>query len=745
MAYNRNQLIGERIELLVPDDFRGLHAGHRHAFQTQPHQRPMGSGLEVYARRRDGTAIPVEISLSPMASTSGIFFASFITDISGRRQAAQELIAERDFARQVTATMGQGLAVTDVDGITTLINPALAALVGHPADTLVGAPLLDMVHPDDHGLVRRLYVAQTTEQTSDLELQLISADGGLRHVQVNCVALRQNEQHSGIVFVFSDMAKRKQIEQELKRARDQAQEASRLKSDFLATISHEMRTPLNSIVGVSELLADSQLDSAQRDLVQMIERAGERLLAQVNDILDFSKMEVGQLSLDFVPFDLRESLEACLDTILPAAAEKGLAIGYLLELPAPHRIYGDDQRLRQILVNLLENAVKYTEEGEINLTVTPYRLETDQPAYELNFAIQDTGIGIPPERQGQLFQGFSQLDASTTRKYEGAGLGLAISHRLCHAMGGQMWLESSGIPGKGSTIYFTLPTVEAAETEHEVKEPNSGVLQNRSLVFVLGSAHNAPLWRNLVLLVQSWAMDARLCTSLEEASAFVQCGGQLDAIVVDQALFEEEMVAMPMLNDPHWANSAVIVVTHGDHRWRRPASPGVHFIERPVKVAQFRTLLTRALSKPALSEISGRPGSPLFDSTLAERRPMRMLVVEDNRINQLVVQRMLSRLGYAVEIAEDGVAALDAIGRQLYDLVFMDMHMPVMDGLETVRRLRQYEAATGARRRTRIVALTANDSIDDRDACLAVGMDDHLSKPVRIAELRRVIEYDHQR
>jgi PAS domain S-box-containing protein len=545
----------------------------------------------------------------------------------------------------------------------------------------------------------------------------------------------------------------------LEEANVRLQELDRLKSEFLANMSHEIRTPLNAVIGMTGLLLDTELNAEQQDYAETVRSSGEALLSLINDILDFSKIEAGKLELETQPFDLRGCIEESLDLLASKAAEKGLDLAYLIDDQVPHTVVGDVTRLRQILVNLLSNAVKFTEEGEVVVSVASRPLPplSSPPAegtgvssppmggkeggHELQFAVRDTGIGIPEERMDRLFQSFSQVDASTTRKYGGTGLGLTISKRLTEMMGGTMWVESPSAPlrtgqvGQGSTFYFTV-LAEAVPAQKRVylHEPEPELMGKRVLIV----DDNATNRRILIKQAESWGMLPRAAASGLEALEWICQGDPFDVAVLDMHMPEMDGLTLAAEIRQHRDSQALPLVMLASVGRREEGSQTVEFaayLTKPVKTSQLYDVL--------VGVFAGRPirfrepaARPQFDPQMGRRHPLRILLAEDNVVNQKVALRILERLGYRADVAANGLEVLEALERQSYDLVLMDVQMPEMDGVEATCRICEQWPDE---RRPRIIAMTAHAMEGDRERYLEVGMDDYISKPVRVEELMKAL------
>jgi PAS domain S-box-containing protein len=670
------------------------------------------------------------------------------TDIHDQKLAEERLeqhVAERTAElqtsearfRQAFDFAGIGMAIVGLDGRWVRVNKTICEIVGYSQPELLQKTFQEITHPDDlaNDLAHVQHLIAGRQRTYQIEKRYFHRDGHVVWVRLT-VSIVRDEHDRPVHFVsqIEDITERKRLEENLKSARDQALEASRLKSEFLATMSHEIRTPMNGVIGMTALLRDTPLTSVQADYVHTIESSGESLLTIINDILDYSKIEAGRIELEVAPFDLRQCIEDSLDLFAGRALEKKIELVCLMDPGVATHVAGDATRVRQVLVNLLGNALKFTEKGEVVVTVDAEPLGRQQ---RVRVSVEDTGIGIPPEGMDRLFKSFSQVDASTTRRFGGTGLGLAISKRLVEIMGGRMWAES--VPGKGSTFTFTavVDTLPAPATKPDAAQMPE--LKERRLLVVDDNATNR---RVISGLAANWGMIVREAGSAREALAMLEADGRCDVAVLDMHMpeMDGEELAEAIHARANHATLPLILLTSLGRQTRSPEF--AQALAKPIKSGALRSALRAGLRRQPVSGNSATPFLPAaIDASVGQRFPLRLLVAEDNPVNQRVASLLLQRLGYAATVVANGLEALKAVEEADYDAILMDVEMPELDGCEATRRIRE---SRGTKTRPWIIALTAGAMQSDRERALKSGMNDFLTKPVRTDALSAALERAHQ-
>jgi PAS domain S-box-containing protein len=644
--------------------------------------------------------------------------------------------------------------VIDNEGKVIAWNQAIEGMTGISADEILGKGdyeyalpfygarrpiLVDLVFKPQEELER--YYAQIQRQGSILvgETYVPSLRGEAHYLLGTASILHDSKGNTvGAIEIIRDITDRKLAEVELQHAKEAAEAATRAKSDFLAMMSHEIRTPMNAIIGMSGLLLDTPLNADQREFAETVRTSGDALLTIINDILDFSKIEAGKMDLEQQPFDLRECVDSALDLMKLKAAEKGLELACEVANDVPDAVMGDVTRLRQILVNLLGNSLKFTDSGEVVVSVGMDRTPPLGEKCELHFSVRDTGIGIPPDRLGRLFQAFSQVDASTTRKYGGTGLGLAVSRRLSEMMGGRMWVESEGVPGRGSTFHFTMlaepvPATRARPAAPEVQPE----LHGRRLLIV---DDNATSRRILTLQTQGWGMLPKATGSPLEALEWVRRKEHFDLAILDLNMPEMDGITLAgsLRSLPEAEEIPLVLLSSlGGNANELQSKLFTAYLMKPIRPSSFFNVLIGIFSDQPIEPVQAAPTRPKLDPEMAARHPLRILLAEDNVVNQKLALRLLSQMGYRADVAANGLEAVQAVERQPYDLILMDVQMPELDGLDATR---QICARWPSGERPHIIAMTASAMQGDRELCLEAGMDDYLSKPIRVEELEAILK-----
>jgi len=555
----------------------------------------------------------------------------------------------------------------------------------------------------------------------------------------NKIPIKDNEgEIIGIVGVSHNITNRKKADEAIKKAYEELEKtntdlkkANKVKGQFLANMSHEIRTPLNAIIGMTGLLMDTQLNSEQRDFAETIYNSGDIRLALINDILDFSKIEAQKIELEKQPFDVRHCVEEALDLIASKAADKDIELVYSIDDGLLTNVVGDVTRVRQILVNLLSNSIKFTEKGEVEVSVSGQL--RDHYIYQLHFSVRDTGIGIPVDRQDKVFQSFTQVDASTTRKFGGTGLGLTISKKLSELMGGAMWVESAGIPGEGTTFHFSILTELSVEKR---SESDMSALIGKKVLIVDDNQTN----RNILdRQTESFQMTPTVAASGNEALNILQQGAIFDLAILDYHMPQMDGVTLAEEIRKLTSGKKLPLILLSSYGYREKKIGFSHFaatLTKPIKLAHLYNALVTVLSKTTTTAVKEHATPVHFDSEIGHQYPLRILLAEDNKINQKVAVRFLEKIGYRADVAFNGIEALEALKRQSYDVVLMDVQMPEMDGEQCTLEIRKHLQAG---KQPRIIAVTANALSTDRDRYLSIGMDDYIVKPFKLEELVRAL------
>jgi PAS domain S-box-containing protein len=726
-GYSRDQLLGQPIEILVPERFRGQHPELRKSFFRHPQSRAMGAGRELCGLRNDGSEFPLEIGLNPIETDDGLRVLAAIVDITERKRAETQL-------RLAVEAAPNGMLMVDSQGVILLVNSKMEELFGYRRDELLGQPIEILVperYRQQHPEHRRSFMQQPSSREMGVGRDLFAArkDGSEFPVEIGINPIPTEEAVLVLASVV-DISQRKKIEDALRQAKEGAEAASRAKSEFLANMSHEIRTPMNWIIGMTELVLDTKLDAEQRSFLECAAQSADNLLAVINDVLDFSIIETGRLELQIAPFDLHEDVGDTMSSLSARAAKKNLELAYRIHPGVPVFVDGDRARLRQILSNLVGNAIKFTDSGEVVVEVKSEQQTTDFVV--LHFSVIDTGIGVPAEKQDSIFEIFEQADVSSTRRFGGTGLGLAICTRLTEMMGGQIGVKSE--PGRGSNFHFTarfgVTDEQPSEPAHAASVPFDGI---RILVVDDHSTNR----RILEAILNAWNMKPTCVAGAKEALATMRHAHHINqpyALVLSDCHMPEIdgfEFAEGIRKDEQLKSTVLMMLTSGDRPGdiARCEQAGIDtYMLKPVKQMELRDAISAALSKTiaagALEKTIARPAPEL-----PSLPSLSILLAEDSLVNQKLAVSLLSRHGHLVKVANNGREAIAALEGQSFDLVLMDVQMPEMDGFEATAAIRAREQDTGEH--LPIIALTAHVIKGYRERCLEVGMDEYVPKPVR--------------
>ncbi|MCC6139480.1 MAG: PAS domain S-box protein [Nitrospira sp.] len=731
LGWAKGDVLGKTLsDTIIPPQYRERHDRGLQQYLATGEGPALGKRLELTALRADGTEFPVELAITPLTLASGTTFSGFIRDISERKQ-------WEDTLHTVVESAPSGMVLVDQSGILRMVNAEVERIFGYPRAELLGKPietLLPEAIRQQHVKDRTAFMAKPSSRTmgTGRELHGRRKDGSAFPVEVGLKSVRTATGLS-IIATVMDVTERKQIETALRQAKEHAEAANTSKSQFLANMSHEIRTPMNGVLGMAELLLNSPLTERQRHLADSVHRSGTALLGIINDILDFSKIEAGKLELERIEFGLRETIEEAVDLFADPASKKDVELTCYVPDDIPDNVIGDPVRLRQVLLNLVGNAVKFTPRGEVTVRATLLNKEPD--TLMLKVDVTDTGLGIPPQAQSRLFTAFSQTDGSTTRRFGGTGLGLAIVKQLAQLMGGEVGLTSA--LDQGSTFWFTTQLGWVAQPP-AIKATDRFLDHMRILVVDDNETNRYILEAHLA----SWGADTVSADSGAAALALLreQTGrhAPIDLAILDIHMPDMDglMLAKAIKDDPATRHIDLWALSSVDNLTRGGAGAALGFstwLRKPVRQSLLRECLRRRRQgTPAILPVQAPPsaGRP---SLLG-----RVLLVEDNSVNREVSAGMLELIGYQVAVAENGRQALAASATEAFDLILMDCQMPVMDGFTATAAIRIREQDKNEPH-VPIIALTANAMDGDRERCLAAGMDDYLSKPFSQQSLAGVL------
>jgi PAS domain S-box-containing protein len=723
LGYTEDDLKGMTVYELMAPECREHCA---ESFQKLMAGEDIGPVQAVF-KAKNGRLVALEGSVNcRMENGQPVETRGIYRDVTERRETEREKNALAERLLLATKSAGMGIWEWNLETNKHNWDPQMRGLYGFPADKpeITYEDWASRVSTEDAEKVAEALTA-SMEQGAEysVEFQVDLPEGKRRVLQAR--ALVERDEHGKpvrIVGVNWDITKRKQLEEELAKTRDAALEATKAKSEFLANMSHEIRTPMNGVIGMTTLLVETKLDEEQRDFVNTIRVSADALLALINDILDFSKIESGKMDLDPHPVELRRCVTEALDLLAPKAAEKGIDTGYLADDEVPDFVINDGTRLRQILINLVSNAVKFTDKGGVIV-----RLEKGQDKEEWHFSVQDTGVGIPKSRMSRLFQAFTQADSSTTRHFGGTGLGLVISKRLVEMMGGCMWVES--VEGQGSTFHFTVkgePVVQAQPAWRQ-SQPE---LRGKRLLLVEDNAVNRQIVAQYGRL---WGLEVETVESLEAA---VQCDGKgagFDMVLLDHQLPGADGFTQwkRLQGLAVFQQARPVLLTNT----RLSADAAIkNVVYKPIRRQAMVETITKVMQHgPVMKELHT---SKAGGSLLAERYPGKILVADDNVVNLKVATAFLNRMGYQPDTAKNGREVMEMLAAKEYALVLLDIQMPELDGYQVASRV--IAKAAGARR-PHLIALTASAMETDRQKCLEAGLDDYLSKPIRVPELEAIL------
>jgi len=731
LGFSADEFIGRNLHTLIHHSHED---GSPYPRENCPMHKSVSGGTASHIDnevlwRKEGTSFPVAYSSNPVHK-DGSLVGSVITfnDITDRRRAEEALAESESRTRTILQTAIEGILMVDNDAFTMLVNPALCGILGRPQEDIIGRHIFDFVDEENRLIFEAELEKREKGESGAYEICLQRPDG----VNVPCLFnatpfIDEKGIKKGSFALVTDITARKQAEEQVRRAKEIAEEATKAKSDFLANMSHEIRTPMNAVIGMAHLALQTELTAKQADYLQKIQRSAHSLLGIINDILDFSKIEAGKLQMEAVDFSLDEALDNVSTVVGVKVHEKELEFLMDTSRDAPLALVGDPLRLGQVLINLCNNAVKFTEEGEI--VISTRVVKKDEESVTLQFAVRDTGVGLTEEQKGKLFQAFSQADTSTTRKYGGTGLGLTICKRLVSMMGGEIWVESA--PGKGSEFIFTAKFGLARKVWRRHLEPSVDLRGMRVLVV----DDNASSREILQSLLETMSFEVTVAASAEEGIAELEKEAKsrpFKLVVMDWRMPGMDGIKASALikNHPDLPQKPKIIIATAYGReevMQRSQKVRLDgFLLKPVSQSVLFDAIMVAFGKEAPEGETIAPVSRIDEEGLRSIRGATVLLAEDNEINQQVAEEILQQAGLVVRIANNGKEAVEMVRTENFDVVLMDIQMPVMGGFEATQEIRRNERSKDLP----IIAMTAHAMAGDREKSIEAGMNDHVTKPI---------------
>lgn len=740
-GWPRSEAVGRLLsDLIISQAHRAAYLVDLRRFLESGEARVLNQRIEIVALHQDGHEFPVELAMAPVRLASGHIFTAFVRDITEVKRADQALRESELRYRNVVEAAMDVIFTLSPDGIITSLNPAFSKVTGWLVQNWAGKSFLPLLHPDDvQPALQLLQRVLANEPLALFELRVRSISGDYLTGEFTVSPQMQGGRVVAILGIVRDITERKRVAMELQKARETAEEANRSKSEFLATMSHEIRTPMNAIIGMADLLWETPLQQEQQEYVGIFRRAGISLLNLINDILDLSKVEAGHLRLETIEFDLHDVIDKSGEMMGLRAHEKALELTCSVAPNAPTDLTGDPNRLLQVVLNLLGNAIKFTDSGHVTL-----RVERDPDAADecrLRFMVADSGIGIPADKREVIFESFTQADSSTTRQYGGTGLGLTISKRLVTMMGGQIWVESA--LGGGSVFYFTARF--GVRSRPSADPPEVNLRGIRTLVADDHAANRQVLNEALSLWGAGVTTVRHGLAALSEIQRAHAAAEAYRLVVLDCRMphMDGFEVVERLSGTPALEGLIVVVLTSSNRSGdiARTYKMGLGgYLVKPIRRSELIKVITIAFDRS--KGIAPKAPAPTPAADLS--RALNILLVEDSADNRLLVQSYLKKSTCRITIAENGQIAVERFQASAYDLVFMDMHMPIMDGLTATKLIRQWEREQH-RPNTPIIALTAYALSEEVNRCLDAGCTAHLTKPIKKVTLMEAIALHAQK